>query len=169
LKEQEKTLLSLTIKSKDQLLFGRLHPSLIKFFETNPYALLREKEKRALYQGMIDKTSKEIGELEKMRAQFLEGTLFKSSNANTIFFDPTSINSRIVDLTREMLKYQNDLALVNNIQLIQGFTNFNKPISPKLSISLASGASLGIFLIVLLIAIKGFQKMVGLANEKQDK
>ncbi len=80
LKEQEKTLLSIIIKSKDRLLFGRLQPSLIKFFETNPYALLREREKKSLYQGVIDKISKEISELEKMRNQFSEGTLFKSSN-----------------------------------------------------------------------------------------
>jgi hypothetical protein len=168
LKEQEKTILILEMKSYDPRLFGKIQPSIIKFFQTNEYSLVREKEKKALYQGMIDKTTQEINELEKLRAQFLAGTLFKNSNANTILFDPTTINSRMVDLAREMLKNQNDLALVNSIQVIQGFTNFDKPVSPKLSTSLASGASLGVFFVLALIGAKGFHRMVKLASEKQN-
>jgi hypothetical protein len=167
--EKEKAILIISLNGTDPSLFSKLQPSLIKFFESNEYSLIREKEKKALYQGMIDETLREIDELEKLRSRFLEGNLFKNSNANTILFDPTTINSRIVDLTYEKLKNQNELAVVNSIQLIQGFTNFNNPISPKLSISLASGASLGLFFVIALIAIKGFRQMISLANEKQDK
>jgi uncharacterized protein involved in exopolysaccharide biosynthesis len=74
----------------------------------------------------------------------------------------------MVDLAREKLKNQNDLALVNSIQVIQGFTNFDKPVSPKLSTSLASGASLGVCFVLALIGTKGFHRMVKLASEKQN-
>lgn len=169
LKEEEKTTLIITVNCKDPLLYTKLQPSLIKFFETNEYALLREKEKKAIYQGMVDKTSQEITELEKMRVQFLEGNLFKNLNATTILFDPTSINARIIDLTREKLKNQSDLALVNNVQLVQGFVNFNRPISPMLSISLAAGAAIGVFFVIVLIVLKGFKHMVRLANQEKEK
>jgi hypothetical protein len=169
LREQEKTLLSITIKSFDQLLFSKLQQPLIKFLETNDYALAREKEKRALYNGLIEKATHEINELEKLRDKFLVGELFKTASGGTIYFDPTEINSKIVGLTEVKLKNQNSLALVNNVQIIQGFTNFTKPTSPKLSISLVGGASLGVFFMLALIVSRGFKEMVRLANKPKNE
>jgi hypothetical protein len=169
LKEAEKNIICITIRSRDQTIYKKLQPSLIKFFESNEYAKQREKENKAFFQGMIAKTTQEINELEKMRAQFLEGTLFKGTTGNTSLFDPTEINSKIIELTEAKLKNEEKLAFVGTIQLIQGFSNYKKPVSPKLSISLASGASLGLFFVLALIGIKGFREMVKLANKKEEQ
>jgi hypothetical protein len=165
LRESEKTVLAFRIKSSDQFLFSKIQPSLIKFFENNEYARQREKENRAYFQGMIAKTTQEINELEKMRTQFLEGTLFKNGAGNTNLFDPTEINSKIIELTKEKLKNEGELAFAGTVQVIQGFSNFKKPLSPKLSISIASGASLGLFFVLVFIGIKGFREMVRMANK----
>jgi hypothetical protein len=61
------------------------------------------------------------------------------------------------------------LETVNSIQLMEGFTVFEKPVSPKLSISLAAGSSLGLFFVVLMLAIKSLQKIVSLSEEKLAK
>lgn len=159
LKEGEKTALVITVESKDELLFAKLQSSLIDYFENNPYSLLREKERKKVLQGMIDKSTEEISELEKLRIQFLKGELFQKSSAATIMFDPTVINVRILDLTREKLENLNALAVSSHVQLIQGFTNFKKPISPKISISLAGGVSIGILFVIALITFKSFRKL----------
>jgi hypothetical protein len=169
LREAEKNTLTITVRSSEQSLFQKLQPSLIKFFESNEYAKEKEKENRTYFQGMIAKTTHEINELEKMRTQFLEGTLFKNGAGNTNLFDPTEINSKIIELTKEKLKNEGELAFVGTIQLIQGFSNYKKPISPKLSISLASGASLGLFFVLVFVGIKGFRGMVKLANKKEEQ
>jgi hypothetical protein len=169
LKESEKNTLSVIVRSKDQSLYTKLQPALIRFFENNEYAKQREKENRAFFEGMIAKTTQEISELEKMRTQFLEGTLFKNGAGNTSLFDPTQINTKIIELTREKLRNQGELAFVGTVHLIQGFSNYKKPVSPKLSISLASGASLGLFFVLVFIGIKGFREMVELANKKEEK
>jgi hypothetical protein len=169
LRESEKTTLAFIIKSNDPFLFSKIQSSLIKFFENNEFAKLKEKENRAYFQGMIAKTTQEISELEKMRTQFLEGTLFKNGAGNTNLFDPTEINSKIIELTKEKLKNEGELAFAGTVQVIQGFSNFKKPVSPKLSISLASGASLGLFFVLAFIGIKGFRGMVKLANKKEEQ
>jgi uncharacterized protein involved in exopolysaccharide biosynthesis len=58
---------------------------------------------------------------------------------------------------------------VNSIQLVEGFTIYKKAVSPKLSISLAAGASLGVFFVLALIALKGLRKIVTLSEEKLGK
>ena len=71
MKEGEKTTLEITDQSKDKLLFAKLQSSLIDYFENNPYSIFREKEQRKVLQGMIDKSTEESAELEKLRIQFL--------------------------------------------------------------------------------------------------
>ncbi len=160
LKESDKTILAIRVQVTDKALFAKLQSSLIDYFENNEYSKIREKEQKKVLQGMIDKSTEEIAELEKLRVQFLKGELFQKSAAGTIMFDPTIINVRILDLTREKLQNLNSLAVSNSVQLIQGFTNFNKPISPKISISLATGASIGIFFAIALIIFKSFRKLL---------
>ena len=38
-----------------------------------------------------------------------------------VMFDPTIVNSKIVELTKEKITLQNNLALVNSVQVIEGF------------------------------------------------
>jgi hypothetical protein len=83
--------------------------------------------------------------------------------------DPTNIYSKIIELNKEQINYKNGLELVNSIQLVEGFTIYKKPVSPKLSISLTAGASIGVFFVLTLIAIKGLRKIVELSEEKLGK
>ncbi len=55
-------------------------------------------------------------------------------------FDPTVVNSKILDLTKEKINLQNQFILANSVQVIEGFTAFETPSKPKLSISLVAGA-----------------------------
>ena len=84
-------------------------------------------------------------------------------------FDPTVVNIRIIELSKEKLRYQNDLEIVNSVQIVEGFTKFIKPIKPNKAISLAAGASLGLFFVAILIAFKSIRKVVRMAEEAEKK
>jgi uncharacterized protein involved in exopolysaccharide biosynthesis len=49
---------------------------------------------------------------------------------------------------------------------VEGFTPFEKPVSPTLLLSLAAGASLGLFLVGVVIAFKVFRKMLKFSQER---
>lgn len=156
--KERPTTFVISIKFKSKIQFEKLQASIVDYFKTNEFSKSKEKERKMFYQGMIDQTTFELNELEKLRARFLEGKLYNGLEAKTILFDPTSINSRILDLTREKLNNQIKLSSLDTIQLIQGFTNFSKPIGPSLLKNVGGGAIVGLFLALITIAFKAFRK-----------
>ncbi|MDZ7646816.1 MAG: hypothetical protein U5K54_06315 [Cytophagales bacterium] len=71
-------------------------------------------------------------------------------------------------MNKERINLKNALETVNSIQVVEGFTVFQKPVSPKLSISLVAGSSFGLFR-CLIIAFKSLRKIVSLSEEKLAK
>jgi uncharacterized protein involved in exopolysaccharide biosynthesis len=69
-------------------------------------------------------------------------------------FDPTTINSKIVEMNKERGTLQSALKIVNSVQLVEGFTAFKKPASPKLSVSIVAGSTFGLFFASIYIAIQ---------------
>ncbi len=55
---------------------------------------------------------------------------FKATDGN-VMFDPTAVNSKIIELTKEKINLQNALALANSVQVIEGFTKFESPVQAQ--------------------------------------
>ncbi len=115
---------------------------------------------------MIEKVGIEINSLDSLKKRLFTGQPIYSKSSEMMLIDPTNIYSKIIDLNKEQIGYKNSLELVNSIQLVEGFTVYNKPVSPKLSISLVAGASFGLFVVAVLIAFKSLRKIVRLSEEK---
>jgi hypothetical protein len=158
-----------TIRTKNNSILPQLQEGIINYLRNNEYVKIRVRQRQDFYKAMIEKVGQEINSLDSLKRRLFSGQPIYSKSSEMMLVDPTNIYSKIIELSKERISYKNSLELVNSIQLVEGFTIFDKPTSPKLSISLASGASLGIFFVLALIGIKGFRKMVNLANEKQDK
>ncbi|MFM9839121.1 MAG: hypothetical protein ACKVOQ_12700 [Cyclobacteriaceae bacterium] len=158
-----------TIRTKNNSILPQLQDGIINYLRNNEYVKIRVRQRQDFYKAMIEKVGQEINSLDSLKRRLFSGQPIYSKSSEMMLVDPTNIYSKIIELSKERISYKNSLELVNSIQLVEGFTIFDKPTSPKLSISLASGASLGIFFVLALIGIKGFRKMVNLANEKQDK
>jgi hypothetical protein len=163
---EKPTTFIISIKFKGKIQLEKLQASVLNYFKTNEFSKSKEKERKLFYQGMIDLTTFELGELEKLRVLFLEGKLYNGLEGKTILFDPTSINSRILDLTREKLNNQIKLSAIDTIQLIQGFTNFTKPIGPSLLRNIGGGAIVGLFGALMALAYKAFRRAEQLADTK---
>jgi hypothetical protein len=164
--KERPTTFIISIKFKSKIQFEKLQASIVDYFKTNEFSKSKEKERRLFYQGMIDQTTFELVELEKLRVLFLQGKLYNGLEAKTILFDPTTINSRILDLTREKLNNQIKLSSIDTIQLIQGFTNFSKPIGPSLLRNVGAGAIAGLLLALMVLAYKAFRKAEQSADTK---
>lgn len=168
-KEEEKNYLTISCQTSDNSIWPSLQNGLISFLENNDYVKIRVEQKKKYFTQVIEKIDKELVDLNELKSRIASGQVTQSSKDNLILFDPTTVNTKILDLNKEKINLQNQLEIVNSIQVVEGFTVFEKPISPKLSISLSAGASFGLFFVALIIGFKSLRKIVSLSEEKLAK
>lgn len=167
-KEDEKRWFLITAKVLDQEVLNPLEKGIVNYFENNDFVKIRVEQKKDFYNKIIKEIDEEIKSLEGFKSKIYDGNFLENSKGNVVF-DPTSVNSKIVQLSEDKFKYENELALVNSVQIVQGFTKFNKPVSPNKAISLAAGATLGLFFVGLLIVFKSIRKVVRMAEDAEKK
>jgi hypothetical protein len=115
----------------------------------------------------FEKVEEEITDMEAWKERISSGAFFQSVKGS-VMFDPTTINSKILELTKEKITLENSLALVNSVQVIEGFTVFEKPTSPRLSVSLISGSLVGLTFVSVLIAFKSIRKLLRMADAAKE-
>ena len=164
--ESESATFIITVRTKDKTILPNLQEGLINHLRNNEYVKVRVRQRQDFYKAMIEKVGIEINSLDSPKRRLFSGQPIYSKSSEMMLVDPTNIYSKIIDLNKEQIGYKNSLELVNSIQLVEGFTVYNKPVSPKLSISLVAGATFGLFMVALLIGFKSLRKIVRLSEEK---
>lgn len=152
-----------TASVRDHEIFPDLQKGLIHYLETNEFVRIRVEQNENYLKQMVAKIEAEIKDMEEFKQKIVTGAFFESAKGN-VMFDPTSVNSKILELTKEKINLQNSLALVNSVQVIEGFTMFERPTSPRLSISLVSGSLVGLFFVAMLIAFKSIRSLLRMAD-----
>jgi uncharacterized protein involved in exopolysaccharide biosynthesis len=158
LKESEKVYLAITVRVSDQQVLIKLQEKIVSYLENNEYVKVRVEQKKHALSMVLKTINEEISGLEDFKIRIYKGDFLASAKGN-IMFDPTTVNTKIVELTEKKALVETDLALIKSVQVIDGFTVYNRPISPKLSVSLASGSSVGLLFVVLFIAFKALRKI----------
>lgn len=161
--EGESERLVIIVEVFDQQILPELQRGLIHYLENNDFAKIREEQKKSYLKQMLSSVEKEIKDMEEFKIKIFSGDFFRSNKGN-VMFDPTTVNSKILELIEKKISYQNNLEIVNSVQVIDGFTQFEKPTRPRLSLSLMSGALVGLFFVGLLIAFKSIRKLLSMAE-----
>lgn len=143
---------------------AELQKALVYYLENNEFAKIRVDQNKNYLKQVLAKMDQEIKDMEEFKLRLFKGDFFQSSRGN-VMFDPTVVNSKILELTKEKINLQNAFVLANSVQVIEGFTSFEKPSKPRLSYSLVIGALMGAFLGGLIIVFKFFRKLVRIADE----
>lgn len=167
-KEDEKKFFLITAEITDQGALPKLQDGLLKYFQENDFVKLRVDAKKKMHQDVIAKIDQELKSLEDFKSEISNGTFFNRTKGD-VMFDPTTVNSKIVDLTQEREELIEKLALIKSVEIVEGFTQFDKPVWPKKSVSLAAGATLGLFLVGVWIAFKSIRKLVRFAEQHPSK
>ena len=158
-----------TVRVFNTEILPKLQEDIINYIRNNEFVRIRVEQRRKYTNEIIKKIDEELRGLDQLKSRIMNGELVRSGGETLVFFDPTSVNSKILDLNKEKINLQNSLETINSIQLVEGFTKFEKPVSPKLSLSLTAGASFGLFLVGIIIAFKAVRKMVRISEEKRGK
>ena len=165
-KETDRYIIIAETYSQDRL--ADLQNGLVYYFENNEFAKARERQNKEYLRQVISKFDQEIKDLEEFKVRLFKGDFIQSIKGN-VMFDPTAVNSKILELTKEKLNFQNSFAFANNVQIIEGFTPFEKPSKPQLSISLAAGSVSGLIFVAILLGLKSLHRLVKMADAAKQK
>jgi hypothetical protein len=157
-------IITIRVYTQDQL--PEFQSAFINFIENNEFVKVRVEQNKKNLTQLLKKVDVEIASLEDFKTRVYQGNFFKDVNGN-FSFDPTTVNSKILDLTNQRLEYQNQLDLVESVQVIQGFVPFEKPVSPRLSLSIAAGAFFGLVMVGVFIVFKSLRKLLQVAEANQ--
>jgi hypothetical protein len=163
-KETDKFIVSAQTLSPD--VWSELQQGLVHYLENNEFVKVRVEQNKKYLKQMLAKVDNEINDMEAFKKRLINGEFFQSARGN-VMFDPTTVNSKILELTKERINLQNSLELASSVQVVDGFTKFERPTAPRLSVSLVSGALVGIFFVAILITFKSVRRLLRLADAAQ--
>lgn len=153
----------ITVNVFDQGILPELQAGILSYLEENEYVKTRTEQTRKTSKQMLAAIEKEIADIETFKKGVISGEFFQSAKGN-VMFDPTTVNSKIIELTEKKLTLQNSLELSNSVYVIEGFDKFQKQNKPKLSISLTAGCFIGLFFVGVLMAFKSIRGLLRMAD-----
>ncbi|MCW5910435.1 MAG: hypothetical protein KIT62_05145 [Cyclobacteriaceae bacterium] len=159
-KEKDESIFIITCEIKEKSILPKLQDGIIALLRNNEFVKIRVKQRETYYTSLIAKIQEEINSLDSLKQRLFQGKPIYGKSAEMMLVEPTSIYSKIIDLSKEQINYKNALELVNSIQLVEGFTAFEKPAKPKLSISLIIGFAGGLFLAFCFIGVKWVRQVI---------
>jgi hypothetical protein len=165
---KEPTAFLITVNVGDQEILPDLQKGIVRYLENNDFVKIRVNQNEKYYKETIAKIEQEIKDIEELKRKISNGEFFERAKGN-VMFDPTIVNSKIVELTKEKLTLQNALGLVKSVQVVEGFSRFEQPSGPKLSISLVAGSSVGLFFVAILIVFKSLRRVLEMAESSNDE
>jgi capsular polysaccharide biosynthesis protein len=157
--EKKGDIFIVTADIHDRNILPKLQVGILSFLRNNEFVKIRVEQKKKYFVSMIDKIESEIKSLDSLKKKLFLGQPIYSKTSEMMLVDPTNIYSKIVELTRQQWEYKNNLELVDSIQLVEGFTVFEKPASPKLSVLLAIGFFGGFFVAISILTLKHLFKL----------
>lgn len=153
LKENEKTNLILKATALNTETFDYLEKGFVYYLENNNYVKVRVDQQKKYYQEVEARIEKEIADLENFKDQIAKGAFFQKVQGN-VMFDPTIVNTKIIELTKEKIRAAHSLELSNNIQVIESFTAYSQALWPRKSTAILLGVVVGMFISLSILAFK---------------
>jgi len=153
----------ITVETFDQKDLPEIQKGFVHYFENNEYVRIRVEQNKNFLKQVVDKIDSEIKDMENLKSRISNGEFFQNAKGN-VSFDPTVVNTKILDLTKEKINLQNQFILANSVQVIEGFTPFETPSKPKLSVSLVAGAGIGLVFVAFVIAFKSIRTIFRMAD-----
>ncbi|WP_299457738.1 hypothetical protein [uncultured Microscilla sp.] len=149
-----------------------LENAITVYLRENEYLKKRVKTKKIFLTQKKEKLRKEIQELDSLKRNISK--LFTNKNQNVRITNPGNISKlyeEAVKLREEELKVDTTLALIENVQIIEGFVKLNNPVvqvTKRIKSGLYLGFTIWFLLILWLDVRKPFIKFLNSESKNSD-
>jgi hypothetical protein len=165
MKESDRYLITAGVYDNNAL--PEIQKGIIEYLENNEFVKIRVNQQRAFLKEMIASFERELQELRQFKADIYDGKFFSTAKGN-VMFDPTAVNTKVLELTQKKVEFQHTLELSNSVQVIEGFRPFQRS-TPRLSTSLVAGSIFGLFAVGAFITIKSIRRLLQMADATDSK
>lgn len=155
--ESQRLFLLITVEVTDNSILPKLQSGLVRFIEENEFVRVRVEQRKKYFGELVNKIGEEIEKLEILKEKISAGT-FKS-DGNTILVDPSEPFLKTVELYEQLFEYKEKLELVSSTHVVEGFIPLNRPVKPRLSLSLGAGLLAGLLLSGFLIFFRFLSRL----------
>lgn len=164
--ESEKVDLVITAKTLDNDILLELQTGLLQCLTNHDYVRVRVEQRKNFFSTLIAGIDKEIVSLEQLKTKIYSGEFFQGMKGD-INFDPTTVNSKIIELSKTKLEYTNNLQLVESVQVIEPFTPHYKPVTGRMVRSSVLAGLVGLLLGLMIVALKGLDRTLNKFQKQQ--
>ncbi len=147
----------ITAYVRDNRVLDALQAGIIHYLENNKYVKDRVAVRKQNLDSLRREVNVQIADLNSLKGSLRRLVENGGNGSNAFLTDPASVNAMIVNLYEKKLGIDESLRFIEDIQMIAGFTRFDKPDSPKLSICLVAGFAAGLLIAIAIVAVRGVQ------------
>jgi hypothetical protein len=154
----------------DNAVLDELQKGMLTGFENVDFIKKQLVIKKENLNTLIAQVMAEIKKLDSTRDKVTSMLGNGNGHSSSLIVDITGLNRQRIDLNEKLLYLQQDLKLASAVQVIQGFSKFNKPAGPNkivwLGLGLISGLAFA-FVFTVIHSIKVKLKARALETNKQ--
>lgn len=150
--EAERLVIVVEVRLVDNSVLPDLQEGIVQYMTEKDFVKTRTEEKRRFYQELIARVGQEIEKLEVVKQKITDGDYRQVSGM--VMVNPADVYAQTVELFKNKLMLEEELRLVSSVQLVEGFSPLNRPVSPKLSILLPAGLVAGLLVAFLIIGLR---------------
>lgn len=151
---ETRVIFNIVAKITDVQILDTLQSAIINSLKNNPYVRKRISIEKENYELLQERIYTEIAELDSVRNAVKNILEARTNTSNTILTDPANINVQLINLYERALQLERAIQLIDDFQLIRGFTKSTLPDSPGMVTYLISGLFAGLALAGLLIVVR---------------
>ena len=160
-KRDEVNIFKIRVLVKDTKILPNLENGIVSYLEKNPYVKKRIELRKLSIESQLDYVRNELKEMENLKEKVIAGQgILRDSQNNLVMFDPVSIYEQSLNLFKQELELQDNSKLIDNFQVMQPFTVFNRPVGPKLINALFIGILLSLIGCTVLVFVLELNRII---------
>jgi len=152
--EKDKIIVVISVRVQDNAILPKLQAGIIEYFSNNEYIKKRVEENRRKFEGLVNALDREIKMMDTLKHRISKGDFASSKIGGVSLVDVSGLYEVAADLYEKKYDFMIDLATVDSIQVVEGFTPYSKAVWPKLSIVLVGSLFLAGVIIFILLSYK---------------
>lgn len=145
LAEGDKHDLIIKVRTYDPAIFPLVEKGIINYLEQNEFVKIRTEQRKEYYRELVQKVEEEIRDLEDFKRRLQRGDFLENMKGN-LMFDPTSVDTKILELTKENIRNRQSLELAGNIHVINSFSAVGQPALSRKSVWMIIGSLVGLLI-----------------------
>lgn len=158
---QDDNVFEIAVHTYNNQVVDSLQAGILYYLQHNAFVAKRTAIQKKKLETMQARVKEEVNKLDSLRFS-VNQLLIKGigSNSTMMMNDPASVNKDLMSLYERELDIQSALQLIDDIQVIQNFIPFAKPVGPKIIKDLIVGLSFSFTLAFIFIVIREVKRGV---------